>query len=261
MIVKKEVASLELPHEKTEPRTELSEYSTLIYGREKIGKTTFGSQFPEALFLFFEPGGKSLSVYGRDVYSWEEFKSYLTLLRKDHKFKTVIIDTVDIAYKMCYAYICKRLGVDHPAEEGFAKAWNMIRDEFQEKMAILMKLNRGVVLISHSTEKEIKKRYGDTEHRIITTMSKQAREVLEPMVDIWTYCEYGKDGGRQFVIRGDELISAGHRLQNNFKGIDKIPMGKNPKEAYENFVNAFNTNLVIKKLMTNSGGSKVKVRR
>lgn len=255
MLIKSTVTQLELPHEKTQARNELSAYSLLLYGREKIGKTTFAAQFPEALFLFFEPGGKSLEVYGRDVNSWEEFKSYIGLLKKERKFKTVIIDTVDIAYKMSYQFICKKMGIDHPSEEGFAKAWNMIRDEFQAVMVSLLKLERGVIMISHATEKEIKRRYGDSEHRIITTMSKQAREVLEPMVDIWAYCEYAEGGGRQFVIRGDELISAGHRLQNNFIGMDKIPMGKTPKEAYDNFVKGFNNERVETK---GNGGVVVK---
>ena len=194
----------------------------------------------------FEPGGKSLELYARDVHNWEELKQYVKLLKGSREFKTVVVDTVDLAYKQCYEAVCKKLGIDHPSEEGFAKAWNMIRDEFQKWMSELLKLDRGVIFVSHATEKEIKRRWGDTEHRIMTTMPKQAREVLEPMVDVWAYCEYGEHGEREFVIRGDELISAGHRLQNNFVGMDRISMGSTPEDAYHNFTEGFNNRVVNK---------------
>src|SRR3990167_2672164 len=238
----KEQPSLSLPLEVSTPSDSLSDYAILLYGREKIGKTTFAAQFPDAFFLMFEPGGKSLSIYQKYVNNWAEFIGYISLLKKERRFKTIVVDTVDISYKMCYEHVCKKLGIDHPSEEGWSKAWNMIRDEFQKHVAALLKLRRGVICISHATEREIKKRYGEVEHRIIPTMTKQARDTLEPMVDIWAYMEYDENGGRHCVIRGDQMISAGHRLQEHFKGVDRIPMGKSPHDAYINFMDAFHNN-------------------
>ena len=255
-----EIKELVLPHELSKPYTSISDYGILLYGREKIGKTTFAAQFPDALFLMFEPGGKALSLYKIDINSWSDFLQTMNLLKKEKRFKTIIIDTVDICYKMCFDYVCKKLGVDHPSEEGWSKAWNMIKDEFQKQISILLKLNRGVLFISHATEKEIKKRYGESEHRIIPTMSKQARDVLEPMIDIWMYCEYGEQE-RQFIIRGDQLVSAGHRLQNNFVNIDKISMGNSSKESYNNFIDAFNNIEKRKKLTNEKNEVKIKIRR
>jgi hypothetical protein len=212
----------------------------LLYGREKIGKTSFAAQFPETLTLLFEPGGKALRIFERKPKSWLEFKGYLELLKADKSFRTVVIDTVDIAFRMCYAYICKREGIDHPSEEKFSKAWTMMEDEFSECMSALLKLDKGVIFISHDKEKEIKTRTGSV-HRIVPTMSNQARKVLEPMVDIWVYCRYNENSDREFVLRGDESISAGHRLQNNhFKELITVPMGRTAEEAYKNFVDAFN---------------------
>lgn len=262
MIVKKTIANgeLTLPDEKSEPVETLSEYSILLYGREKIGKTTFASCFPDALFLLFEPGGKALSIYRREVLTWEQFTGYIRLLRDNKtRFKTIVIDTVDLCYKQCYEYVCKKLGVDHPSEEDWGLAWNQIKDEFQKQVAMIQKLGRGVIFISHATEKELKKRYGGTEHRILPTMPKQARDILEPMVDIWMYAQYAEDGGRQLVIRGDQMIAAGHRLQNNFIDIDTIPMGKSSREAYENFVAAFDNHTMTSVRAPEK--QKIKIRR
>jgi hypothetical protein len=259
MIVKKTAPELSLPDKPSEPVRNIAEYSILLYGREKIGKTTFAAQFPDTFFLLFEPGGKALSIYRREVTTWREFLGYIKLLKETDQFKTVVIDTVDLCYKRCYDHINKELGIDHPSEEDWAKAWNMIKDEFTRAMATIQNLGRGVIFISHAQDKELKKRYGGSEHRIVPTMPKQARDVLEPMADIWMYAEYDPEGNRQFIIRGDQMIAAGHRLQDHFIGIDHIPMGKSPKDAYRNFIAAFD-NRSMTEVRSNSNNTKVKIK-
>ncbi|HOK47887.1 MAG TPA: AAA family ATPase, partial [Bryobacteraceae bacterium] len=60
-----------LPTKKTPPRANLGDYSILIYGPTKIGKTTLASQFPEALFLATEPGLNALEAYQIPITSWD----------------------------------------------------------------------------------------------------------------------------------------------------------------------------------------------
>src|SRR3990167_9705344 len=157
MIIKKQSKELSLPNEVSEPSNDISEYSILLYGREKIGKTTFAAQFPDAFFLLFEPGGKALSIYRREVLNWKDFLGYIKLLKEDDRFKTIVIDTVDLCYKACYDHIMEERGIDHPSEEDWGMAWNLIKDEFTRAMATIQKLGRGVILISHAQEKELKK--------------------------------------------------------------------------------------------------------
>ena len=235
---------LTLPDERTKPMESLEDYSILLYGEEKIGKTSFAAQFTDSIVLLCEPGGRALSIYSREPKNWKELKGYLKLLQTSKRFRTVVIDTVDMAYQMCYRFICDREGIAHPKEEGFAVAWTMIRDEFQDVMSSFLKLKRGVVFTSHAEEREIKVRTGDSFSRIVPTMSRQARKVIEPMVDMWVYCQHGKTD-REFVIRGSDHIAAGHRLELNFVGLSKIPMGRSAKEAYVNFVAGFNNELAV----------------
>ena len=65
---------LVLPKKRTPACTDLSKYTMLLYGREKIGKTSLASQFPETLFLFFEPGGIGLDLFEMSIESWESFQ-------------------------------------------------------------------------------------------------------------------------------------------------------------------------------------------
>ena len=247
---------LSLPENPSKPETDLGKYSTLLYGREKIGKTSFAAQFPDAFFLMCEPGGKALSIYKRNVMNWAQLRGYVDLLEQNKgQFKTVVVDTVDMAAQMCVKYVCEKLAISHPSDEEWGKGWQAVTDEMSSVMSRLLKLGRGVIFISHSKEKELKKRNGTSSHRVIPTMPSQARTVLEPMVDIWAYYCYTDEGKRTLHICGDEHIAAGHRLVDRFKNIKEIPMGSSPLKAYENFLAAFEN-----RLASQNGGMKVKVR-
>jgi len=235
-------AAVQFPTERTAPRNKLGEYSILVYGREKIGKTSLASCFPDALFISFEPGTRALSVYEMQPDNWKAFRSIVLALKTETRFKTIVIDTVDLAYRQCEEYVCKREGIDHPSDEDWGKGWAAVKNEFAGTLNKLLSQSRGVVFVSHETERSIKRRGGRETTRIVPTMAGQARTVIEPMIDIWAYYHYTGDDGTQRVIRvvGDDLISAGHRTRGHFKNIASVPAGENEQEAYANFVSAFN---------------------
>ncbi len=58
---------------KTKPTTDLAKQSILLYGVPKLGKSSFASQFPEAMFFECEPGLNHLEVFKVPTYSWEAF--------------------------------------------------------------------------------------------------------------------------------------------------------------------------------------------
>jgi hypothetical protein len=105
-----------LPTTKTKPTTDLAKQSILLYGVPKLGKSSFASQFPEAMFFECEPGLNHLEVFKLPTYSWEAFLEACKLLAKgDHNFKTIVIDTVDNAFKMCSDYVGTNGGAVDPA--------------------------------------------------------------------------------------------------------------------------------------------------
>jgi hypothetical protein len=216
---------MSLPTKPKAVETDPSQYLLLVYGREKIGKTTFFASFPEAVFFFCEPGGKGLPVYSMGdkncLEDWAEFKAGVKVLQENPgKFRTVVVDTVDRAYDMCLDWVCKQLGIPHPGEDSsgrqdYGKSWRAVKQEFLSEIYKVVKSGRGVGFTSHAKDEAATTRSGSTFTRIYPSMSNQARSVIEALVDFYFYAEYmtGREGEirRVLVTQGDELIWAGHR--------------------------------------------------
>jgi hypothetical protein len=256
--VQQNTEEVSLPKELSTPSENLGDYVWLLYGEKKIGKTSLSSHFGLTFHMMCEPGGKALSIYQRDVKSWNEFKKYVALVSKDRKFKTVTVDTADRAYDMCFKYVCMKNAIEHPSEMEWGKGWNSIKQEFASQIDLLLKCGKGVILISHAADMEIKKRTGESYNKILPTIPKQARELLEGVVDIWSYYNY-EDGRRVMYVEGDDYIGAGHRIEKHFRytngdPIRKIEMGSNSSEAYQRFIEAFQ-NKTIKNI---EGGTQPK---
>lgn len=239
-----EEPELTLPDERSEPSSELGDYSLLIYGEKKIGKTSLAAQFPDAFFLMCEPGGKGLEIYQRPVNRWVEFLRYKRLLRRDREFRTVVVDTADRLYDMAFDYMCAKLAIEHPHDENdFGKSWRQIKMEFTRHVNDLLTLDKGVIFLSHTREEEVKTRGGRAYTRLQPSIAGQARDVLEAIVDIW--CYYGYEGtDRTIWLQGDELVSAGHRLEDHFNyreggAIRELNVQGSAEGAYTLFTRAF----------------------
>lgn len=241
-VVSDELREFTLSTTVIQPSDSLQDYSTLLFGEKKIGKTKLASLFPDAYFIKAEAGQRGIVHRGDTVDSWKKYRKMLRLLRKD-KSRTVIVDTVDMLYGHCDEFVCSDLGVDDIAEAKWGRGWRAVRDEFTDGMQELMDLNKGVLLISHATEKEIESRKGGKIDRVQPTMANTARDICEAMVDIWAYFHYNGDD-RILTIRGDEHISAGHRLDTRFrwdgKEVRDIYMGTSAEEGLANFKACFN---------------------
>lgn len=237
----------QLATELTEPSDHLEDYIILLTGEKKIGKTTLAGEFDsdKSYFLATEVGYRGLRIRKSDIPDWRTAKQAAKALQKaGKKYGPIIVDTVDKLYTLCEAYICEKLAISHLSDEEWGKGYAECRKEFDRYITLLSQIGVGLILISHTEEREVKRRGGGTYDRIVPTMSKQARQVIEPLVDIWTYYMYDGDR-RQLVIQGDDHIAAGHRLVDRFrspagKPIRAIDMGRSAKRAYRNLISAFN---------------------
>jgi hypothetical protein len=236
-----------LSDEITEPSDRLEDYIILLTGEKKIGKTTLASEFntERSYFLATEVGYRGLRIRKSDIADWHTARAAAKALQKaGKKYGPIIVDTVDKLYTLCEAYTCDKLAISHLSDEDWGKGYSECRKEFDKFITTLSQIGVGLILITHTEEREVKRRGGGTYDRIVPTMSKQARQVIEPLVDIWTYYMY--DGNRRvLVIQGDDHISAGHRLVDRFrtpagKPVRQIDMGRSAKRAYKNLVAAFN---------------------
>lgn len=178
-----------LPTSKTPPKQSLSDLTALIYGPSKIGKTTWCSHAPDALFLATEPGLNALDVFQVPINSWDELlKAAAEIAAGNHSFKTIIIDTVDNAYKLCSEYICAKHKIDHESDLGYGKGYALINGEFQRVLNKLAFLPYGLFLVSHSQQQEIETRTGKYS-KTIPTLPNKARKIVIGLVDIIAYCD------------------------------------------------------------------------
>lgn len=171
---------------------DLSGYITFIYGPAKCGKTTFGSKMPGALLLAFERGYNALpGVVAQDVTTWGEMKQTMRELKKPEvkeRFKSIIVDTVDIAADLCQKYICSQLGIENIGDGGWAtNGWAKYKKEFEDTFRTLAQLGYAVVFISHDKEKTISPQNAKEYQQIGSSMQSSALAIIENMSDIIGY--------------------------------------------------------------------------
>ena len=121
-----------LPKTKTKPKNLLSDLTALVFGPSKIGKSTWCSKAESALFLATEPGLNALEVFQSPITCWDDLlQACAEIAEGKHDFKTIVIDTVDNAYKMCADYVCKKFKIEHESDLGYGKGYALINNEFQ----------------------------------------------------------------------------------------------------------------------------------
>lgn len=186
----------------------------------KTGKTTLGSQMPGALILAFERGYNALpGVIAQDITSWGELKQVYRELKKpevQEVYKSIIVDTVDIAASLCEKYICNQLDIDTLADVGYGKGWQAFKKEFEEVFRGLTQMGYAVCFISHDKESTISIN-GQEKIIIRPALGNSSRPIIENMADIYGYAQATvKDG--QSVVKlllrsADNSISCGCRFR------------------------------------------------
>ena len=191
-----------LPVEKSKVRVNLSEQVVLIYGKPKIGKSTFCSKIDDALFIATEAGLNYLEVAKVNCTSWESFLEICAeLAQGEHKYKVIIIDTIDNLVDYCSEYVCKREKINHPADYDYGRGWSMVTRELKVKLSKLANLPYGLIMVGHSKTEEVSSRTAKYSKDTITVTGGN-RAVILNMTDMILYVDYEvKDEKETRVIR------------------------------------------------------------
>jgi hypothetical protein len=127
----------------------------VIYGGHGIGKSTLASQFPRPIFISTEDGLDSLDVtsFPKAAHIKDVVESIKTLIKEEHEFKTVVIDSVDWLVE---PLIVSNVEATHEAKDlAYGKGQMMVAEEFREILqgldVLRMKRGMNVVLIAHAT--------------------------------------------------------------------------------------------------------------
>lgn len=215
-----------LPVKPKPVESNILKYDWLIYGREKIGKTTLAASIPHNIFFCTEPGAKGLPIMefnheNGGAKNWKVILEGIRLLTSEkHGFQIVTFDTIDNAYDFCSEYVCRKLGISAPGvtvdgKRDYGASWIEIRSEFSNAFRRLKRAGLSVMFISHCKEEQIESYSGEKYSRIFPSMKGQARGIVESLVDFFFYAEYIRlpngESKRVLICEGDELVWAGAR--------------------------------------------------
>lgn len=238
--------------ERRTPSDDLWAYSYLLIGEKKIGKTSLAIEGCEELVLQYDKPQIAYPIKELLVENWRHFTAAKDQLLERAAagalgFNRVVIDGTGEWYQSCQAKVCQDFAIAHPSEEGYARAWHALRDEFTAAVNDLLSLQEsgcGVVFIAHSQVREIETRDGGKVDKMVPNLAPRCEEIVNGKVDGWfCYDYYGKD--RMLIVQGDETVSAGHRIDGHFltpdgRRVREVHMGRDPSEAMAAFVAAFN---------------------
>jgi len=211
-----------------------------------VHNSTWCSHAEGALFLSTEPGLNSLEVFQIPVRSWDELLAACgEIAEGNHQFKTVILDTVDNAYKMCAEYVCRKFKVEHESDLGFGKGYALTNNEFQRVLNKLAFMPCGLYLISHSQEIEMETRTGKYT-KIVPTLPEKARKIVLGLVDMVLYCDIETTAGPDGKMVARRVMRTKPSL--NYEAGDRT--GRLPDVIdldYTKFIEAFNATADTKK--------------
>lgn len=235
-----------LPTQKTPPKPNLADLTVLVYGATKIGKSTWCSHADRAVFLSTEPGLNSLEVFQVPIRSWDELLAACgEIAEGNHEFRTVILDTVDNAYRMCAEHVCRKFKIEHESDLGYGKGFALINNEFQRVLNKLAFMPYGLYLISHSQDVEIETRTGKYT-KTVPTLPEKARKIVLGLVDMVLYCDIETAAGPDGKIAARRVMRTKPSL--NYEAGDRT--GRLPEVIdldYTKFIEAFNAGRDTKK--------------
>lgn len=129
----------------------------VLYGPEGIGKSTFGAQFPNPLFLDVEGGTRHIDVARVDPppASWTELMETVREFQKEGAgtFDTLVLDTADWAERLCIDHVCAKEQKKGVEDFGYGKGYTYVAEEFGRLLDLLSQVVSGgfnVVVLAHA---------------------------------------------------------------------------------------------------------------
>lgn len=236
----------------------------LIFGVEKIGKTTWATEAENAIVIPTEDGQGQIDCKRFPLArTYEQVLNYIgTLIEREHDFKTLVIDSADWLERLIWAKVCQDSNVKsiELAAGGYGKGYGAALVYWSEILEALDAANSNrnmqIILIAHAQVE----RYEDPESPAYDRYSpKLHKKTSGPLVTEWadavlfatrkmrvavekgtfnreraTAAPIGKDGGER-IIRcvGSPACVAGNRY-----GLPaELPL------IYSEFVKAMSANI------------------
>ena len=136
----------------------------VLYGEPGVGKSVFASKAPNPFFITTDGNYEFLEDFGAkpedhiQVNSWAEAKKAFT---KDFSsYDTIVVDLTEDLFKWCEYEYCRLNGYEHVSDPGFAKGYDITRNDFFINICKILNQEKNVILIMHGVTSSVKDRRG-----------------------------------------------------------------------------------------------------
>lgn len=221
-----------------------------LYGTHGIGKSTIAAQFPNPIFISTEDGIDSLDVisFPRANHINDVVGSIKTLIKEEHDFKTVVLDSVDWLVE---PLIVTDIEATHDEKElAYGKGQMLVAESFREILqgmdALRRKRNMNVVLLAHAQIVKFESPMTESYDRYQPKLPNRCNALLQEWVDVLGFASFKvivkkEDAGfnkklAKGVNTGERLIylveNASFLAKNRYACPDDIEMTMDQLKKY-----------------------------
>lgn len=159
----------------------------VIYGPEGIGKSTFASKFPRAVFIDTEGSTKYLDVARFDgIDTWDSIIKAVEQVIKDHSdIGTLVVDTADWAELMAIKKVCENCHVKGIEDIGYGKGYVYLQETFKQLLDLLEKCIEAGINIVVTAHAKMRKFEQPDEMGAYDRWEMKLTKQVAPMVKEW----------------------------------------------------------------------------
>lgn len=211
-----------IPKSPSPPSARMADYVWHFYGEPGVGKTTLGNQFPKPMFISTEPGTSAMHAAAVPVSTWQDMKLVIDALKNEkHGYKTVVLDTVDVAYNLCATHVCDVNGWIDVADGDWGRGWRALDREWTNMITQIRTLPMCSLFVGHEKREEIMERVGSRDtatgrYRVSTALPRTARNTLHSAMDFIIRCEFTEENER--ILRTQPIEGKRERIEAKARG-------------------------------------------
>lgn len=238
----------------------------ILHGVEKIGKTSMAAHAPKPIFLMARGETGLLTLidagivpempYFPECQTWDDLLGGIeTLTTEKHEYKTLVVDTLNGAERLCHEYVCGRDYGGRWGKDGFTSynaGYEVALADWRQLLCALDRLRElkgmSIFCLAHTRIKPFRNPLGADYDRFAPELHDKTWGMSHKWADIILFADFEtwtkeEKGARPKGLGGTGRIlhttrSAAWDAGNRHNLPPEISMGNNGKEAWTNFVTA-----------------------
>lgn len=217
-----------------------------VFGVDGVGKSTFGGDAPNPIFIRTEKGTNYLKV--KCLPTPKSFSDILKMVdelsEKQHFYKTLVLDSLDWTEPLLWDEICKENSVKNIGDIAYGKGYESAVKKWQELMIKLKNLRdkMNVVLIAHSIVKTFQDPvqatgYDRYEMKLHAKSAAVIREASDAVL-FATYEVFTKKEGQKTRVFGDGARILATQFRPSHDGKNRMGLPYQLPLSWDGFMQA-----------------------